>query len=205
MGFPNSLHYKEMVTNQLLKNDQLRRVISGSPNRCPRFSLVTLNALNGNRIWKKAQGVLQPSWWAPRAWSPPQQLSQRESGPVENWAENLWMGAVRKMTVCYPKCKRHLADRDRAVRGSCRQPGWQRGLPGEHASSSWQERATGRSWTSLLGRRAAQAGRELLGGFGSQLRHIQSHGSHGDREMRSQCESEKGSQRFHFFFSFFSS
>lgn len=129
--------------------------------------------------------------------------AQRESGPVENGAENLWMGAVRKMTVCYPKCKRHLADRDRAVRGSCRQPGWQRGLPGEHTSSSWQERATGRSWTSLLGRRAAQAGRELLGGFGSQLRHIQSHGSHGDREMRSQCKSEKGSQRFHFFFFLF--
>lgn len=69
-------------------------------NHCPRFSLVILNVLNGNKIWKKAQGILQPSMdheLGPlhhhqhlSLLSPPQPPCQRESRPLENGAGNLW-------------------------------------------------------------------------------------------------------------------
>lgn len=65
-GLPNSLgspHHKEMVpkpTTSKFPVDQC-----DSTNHCPRFSLVTLKALNGNKIWTKAQGILQPPQWAP--------------------------------------------------------------------------------------------------------------------------------------------
>lgn len=87
-------------------------------NHCPRFSLVILNVLNGNKIWKKAQGILQPSWTmslVPSITTSICHCCPLPSPPVRGRAGHWKMGletfgTVTKMTACCKKCKQHLAE-----------------------------------------------------------------------------------------------
>lgn len=166
-------------------------------NHCPGLSLLTVNALNGNKIWEKAQGAFQvgttslvPSITTQHLslLPPPQHLSHRASGKW-GWkplggncqkSESLLQEMQMAPGQAQQSCQKGDSKGSAALGNTHgrREPGGEPGHPSQ----------------------GSQAGTELLGGFRSQLSHIQSHGSHGDRGDEKPVRIWKGQPEISLFF-----